>query len=129
LAGNVVLTLDRVHVHGRLSTAELAAWADPQLAGWRLSSAADGRLEASAVGRDLHGSFEPVLRDGVLLAELRGMRWRGVSVPVPRRLRIARRVPLPPLQDGFAILGLRRVGPHLDFAITLPPVKLAFWRP
>jgi hypothetical protein len=128
LSRTVVLSLTGVAVHGRVAVPALVEWHNRDGGAPRLALGPEGGVEAALRPGGPRLALEPLVREGVLQAELRGLRWGRLAFPLAGWLRLRRPVPLPPLAPGFAVVGVRREGDQIEFALVLPPVELPFWR-
>jgi len=117
IASNIAIT-------GRSPLAPFVAWLDERAPGWNLSADDTGHIEARHRHGDIAVFGELVVADHRLQVEVRGVRWRGLRVSLPRRLRIRRTVELPALPIGMSIVEARSRPPVVDFRLAVPSVTL-----
>lgn len=105
-----------IEVEGRSPLAPLVAWVDERITAWDLSVDADNALVARKGPSKLTFGVEASVTDGVVLLEIRSLRWNRRQVPVPRWLRLERRVPLP-MQDGWTMSEAASSGDQVRFRL------------
>lgn len=102
-----------IEVNGRSPLSPLVAWLDGRSREWSLDVHGD---EVLARRRASETTFivAPVVRMNTVHLELRGVRWRGLHVPLPRWLRLERSYALG-LEPGWSLVETGREGSHVRF--------------
>ena len=105
-----------IETEGVASLADLVAWLDARTDAWSLSLDRRGDVVARHVERAVSFIVDPTVRDGVAYLELREVKGAGLRLPVPRWLRLERRVELT-IDGGWRLLEARRTGPTVHFRL------------
>ena len=117
--GRMALVATGIELHGHAHLVSVVAWLDRSSPEWELR-AADSLIEARRRAGSRSFLIDATIRDHELVAEVRAVRWRRMTLPVPRRLRPARRRRLPEHPSGATILEATRTGAHVEFRLAMP---------
>jgi hypothetical protein len=115
----MALTLSQVNVSGRIGLTELAPWLRRSLPNWGFAVTADNLIEAVGPGGRRRFILDPAIADGKLELVVHEFRWWGLRLPIPRWIRVVRRIALPPVSDGVVLAEATRQGDAIDFKIRL----------
>jgi hypothetical protein len=119
----VALTAFGVELEGLSSLASLVAWLDRRMPQWELGVGQRGLIEATRASSQRRLLLEPVVLDGALEVELRGVGWRSLWLRLPAWLRLTRNLALPTLPEGISVAEARRRGASVDLRLSVPAVS------
>ena len=125
-APNVALIMSGVELQGRSAL-------ESSSRGWTGSSA-DGRslpwtatlIEAARRSGGRRYVVHAAVRNGIAEVELRALRLRRITVPLPQWLRLTRKLALPPLPGGASVIEVRHLETGVEFRLSLPGIRQAF---
>jgi len=105
-----------IETEGSASLADLVRWLDERTHTWTLTIDRDGDVVARHVDKSVAFVVEPSVRNGEAFLELRQAAWSRLRVPVPRWLRLERRVDLD-LEGDWSLMEARRSDTNMHFRL------------
>jgi len=113
-----------IDVVGRAPLPAIVAWADQNVDEWQLEVDNDN-IVARHHHRPLTFVVDASARNDIITLEIRNARWRGLRAPVPRWLRIERRIELPH-NAGWTLVDARVDSATVEFRIHIDEIVQRF---
>jgi hypothetical protein len=123
---NVALIMSGLEIRGRSALEPLLARLDRDLSEWNLCVAENDLIQAAPGRGSRRLLFRAEVRDGQLEAELRAVRFRGVTLRCPHWLRLTRKRRLPPFPEGVSVAEARQRETGVEFRLSMPSFSRAF---
>ena len=122
----VALIMSGIEIRGRSALEPLLARLDQELSEWDLCVAENDLIQAAPRRGSGRFLLRAEVRDGELEAELRAMRFRGMTLRCPYWLRLTRKRRLPSFPAGVSVAEARQRETGIEFRLSTPSYSQAF---